>query len=156
MKNQELAKILYDIARYLAMDKVPFKPYAYEKVALAIESLEEDIEKIKSIPRKASKLKIFLNYLIQIRTGNEMEKEELMKYLRVDDKMLRKMKSVLLRKCYDALAPNDGIELLDLLSRYRLVENFKRELVLQELKIKSNKSLIRECHHSYDLAVSIS
>lgn len=45
MKNQELAKVLYDIARYLEMDEVPFKPYAYEKVAMALESLEEDIEK---------------------------------------------------------------------------------------------------------------
>ncbi len=46
MRNQEIAKILYDIARYLDMDKVPFKPYAYEKVAMALESLEEDIEEI--------------------------------------------------------------------------------------------------------------
>jgi len=46
MKNQEIAKVLYDIARYLDMDKVPFKPYAYEKVAMALESLEEDIEEI--------------------------------------------------------------------------------------------------------------
>jgi len=46
MKNQEIAKILYDIARYLEMDGVPFKPYAYEKVAMALESLEEDVEEI--------------------------------------------------------------------------------------------------------------
>lgn len=46
MKNQELAKIFYDVARYLEMDEVPFKPYAYEKVAIALESLEEDIEEI--------------------------------------------------------------------------------------------------------------
>ena len=46
MRNQKIAKILYDIARYLEMDEVPFKPYAYEKVAMALESLEEDIEEI--------------------------------------------------------------------------------------------------------------
>ncbi len=46
MKNQELAKIFYEIANYLAMDEVPFKPYAYEKAALTIETLEGDIEEI--------------------------------------------------------------------------------------------------------------
>ena len=46
MRNQELAKIFYEIANYLAMDEVPFKPYAYEKAALTIETLEGDIEEI--------------------------------------------------------------------------------------------------------------
>ncbi|MFA5878310.1 MAG: DNA polymerase/3'-5' exonuclease PolX [Candidatus Staskawiczbacteria bacterium] len=46
MANQEIAKVLYDIARYLGMDDVPFKPYAYEKVAMALEALDEDVEEI--------------------------------------------------------------------------------------------------------------
>jgi len=46
VKNQELAKIFYEIADYLEMDEVAFKPYAYKKVALALESMEEDAEKI--------------------------------------------------------------------------------------------------------------
>ena len=46
MKNQELAKIFYEIANFLAMDNVPFKPYAYERAALTIETLENDIEEI--------------------------------------------------------------------------------------------------------------
>ncbi|MBL7150279.1 MAG: DNA polymerase/3'-5' exonuclease PolX [Candidatus Pacebacteria bacterium] len=46
MKNQELAKIFYEIAAYLEMEGVAFKPYAYEKAALALETLEEDIEEI--------------------------------------------------------------------------------------------------------------
>ena len=46
MKNKEIAQILYDIARYLETEDVPFKPYAYEKAAIAIETLEEDIGKI--------------------------------------------------------------------------------------------------------------
>jgi len=45
-KNQELAKIFYEIANYLEMDEVAFKPYAYQKAAIALEVLEEDIEKI--------------------------------------------------------------------------------------------------------------
>ena len=93
---------------------------------------EEDLDKVKSISLKASKLKVFLAYLIKSRNEDAIEKEELKKYLRVDDKMYRKMKSVLLRKCYDVLCPEGGIGLLDILSRYRLVENFKRELLLIE------------------------
>jgi len=46
MKNQEIAKILYEIAQYLEMEGVAFKPYAYEKAALTLETLEEDIEEI--------------------------------------------------------------------------------------------------------------
>ncbi len=114
---------------------------------------DEDREKIKAIPLKTSKLKVFLNYLLQIHSGEEMPKGELMKYLRVDDKMLRKMKSVLLRKCYNALAPNDGLELLAILSRYRLVENFKRELLLQEIKIKAQKQ-IEIKHKFYEAAIT--
>ncbi|MBZ9577450.1 DNA polymerase/3'-5' exonuclease PolX [Patescibacteria group bacterium] len=46
MRNQELAKIFYDIANYLEMEEVAFKPYAYQKVAITLESLEEDVEEI--------------------------------------------------------------------------------------------------------------
>jgi DNA polymerase (family 10) len=46
MKNKEVAKILYDIARYLEVENVPFKPHAYEKAAIVVESLEEDIGQI--------------------------------------------------------------------------------------------------------------
>jgi len=46
MKNQEIAKIFYEIADYLEMEGVQFKPYAYQKVALALENLEEDIGEI--------------------------------------------------------------------------------------------------------------
>ena len=46
MKNQEIANILYEIASFLEMEGVAFKPYAYEKVALALEGLEGDVEGI--------------------------------------------------------------------------------------------------------------
>lgn len=44
--NDELAKIFYEIAQYLEMQDVPFKPQAYEKAALVLETLSEDVEKI--------------------------------------------------------------------------------------------------------------
>jgi DNA polymerase (family 10) len=43
MKNQELAKILYEIGDFLESEDVPFKPYAYQKAAITIDTLEEDV-----------------------------------------------------------------------------------------------------------------
>jgi len=56
MKNQELAKIFYEIADYLEMDRVAFKPYAYQRAAIALETLEEDVQDIyKRVGLKALK-----------------------------------------------------------------------------------------------------
>jgi len=46
VKNQEIANIFYEIADYLEMEEVAFKPYAYQKAAIALETLEEDVEEI--------------------------------------------------------------------------------------------------------------
>ncbi len=46
MINQQIAKLFYEIAEYLAMDEVPFKPQAYERAARVIETLEEDLAEI--------------------------------------------------------------------------------------------------------------
>ncbi|HUZ92476.1 MAG TPA: DNA polymerase/3'-5' exonuclease PolX [Candidatus Paceibacterota bacterium] len=41
--NQDIAEILREIATYLEMQDVPFKPRAFEKVAQTIEGLEEEV-----------------------------------------------------------------------------------------------------------------
>lgn len=46
MINKELAKIFYDIAIFLEMDSVPFKPYAYQRAALGLETTEESAAEI--------------------------------------------------------------------------------------------------------------
>ena len=46
MKNQELSKIFFQIADYLDIDGVSFKPYAYRRVALSLDSLKEDAGEI--------------------------------------------------------------------------------------------------------------
>lgn len=46
MKNREIAKIFYRLADYLDMENMPFKPYAYQKAALVLQSLEQDISQI--------------------------------------------------------------------------------------------------------------
>src|SRR3989344_6088311 len=46
MKNQEIAKIFNDIARFLRIDGVAFKPYAYERAAISLETLKDDVAQI--------------------------------------------------------------------------------------------------------------
>jgi len=65
MKNHEVARILRNISILLDMDSVPFKPRAYEKAALTIEALEEDVEQMEAQQRKQN---IALN-----RVGGEPE-----------------------------------------------------------------------------------
>src|SRR3989344_3612496 len=44
--NQKIAKILYEMAEFLEMEGVAFKPRAYEKAAISIEALGKDIKEI--------------------------------------------------------------------------------------------------------------
>src|SRR3989338_8007363 len=46
MKNLELAKIFYQMAEYLEMQDIQFKPRAYEKVAREIEAYSGDIDEM--------------------------------------------------------------------------------------------------------------
>lgn len=46
MKNREIAKILYEIADFLEIQELQYKPQAYRNAARNIESLSEDIEDV--------------------------------------------------------------------------------------------------------------
>ncbi|MFC1630031.1 DNA polymerase/3'-5' exonuclease PolX [Patescibacteria group bacterium] len=46
MKNQEIAQIFYEIGDFLEMERASFRPYAYKRAAVTLESLEEDISDI--------------------------------------------------------------------------------------------------------------
>ena len=46
MRNQELAKIFNDMARFLEAEGVAFKPFAYSRAALSLEGLSEDVGEI--------------------------------------------------------------------------------------------------------------
>ncbi len=46
MKNQELAKIFYEIANFLQTEGVAFKPFAYQRAAKSLEDLKEDVAQI--------------------------------------------------------------------------------------------------------------
>jgi len=46
MANQELIKIFSEIAVFLEMEEIPFKPKAYEKAVLGLETLTKDVKEI--------------------------------------------------------------------------------------------------------------
>jgi DNA polymerase (family 10) len=46
MKNQEVAKIFRDMARFLEIDGVAFKPFAYQRAADSLQGLEKDVGEI--------------------------------------------------------------------------------------------------------------
>src|SRR5437879_10100154 len=46
MRNVELGRCFRDLAAYLDMEDVPFKPRAYEKAAQAIESHDRPLEEV--------------------------------------------------------------------------------------------------------------
>jgi DNA polymerase/3'-5' exonuclease PolX len=57
MRNAELARCFRDIAGYLDMDGVPFKPRAYEKAAQAIEAHDRplaEVHRAGGVKRSAS------------------------------------------------------------------------------------------------------
>jgi len=43
MRNKEMAKIFQDMANFLESEGVAFKPYAYEKAAISLSALKEDV-----------------------------------------------------------------------------------------------------------------
>ncbi|MDD4661848.1 MAG: DNA polymerase/3'-5' exonuclease PolX [Candidatus Pacebacteria bacterium] len=46
MKNEELAKILFELGEYLEIENIPFKPRAYQSAAISLDNLDKDIEEI--------------------------------------------------------------------------------------------------------------
>ncbi len=97
MKNQELAKIFNDIARFMEIDGVAFKPYAYQKAAFSLQALPEDIgdiyrKKGKDGLREISGIGENLAHHIEeyLKTGKVKIYEEFKKKLPVNmDELLR-------------------------------------------------------------------
>ncbi len=115
--NQELVKILNEIAILLDIKGIDFKPRAYEKAAYAIESLAEDVEEIykrggqkalEEIPGVgqsiAEKIEEF------IKTGKVQEYQKLKTELPVDISGLKKVEGLgpkTIKKLYKELQIKD-------------------------------------------------
>ena len=101
MRNTELAQIFREIALYLEMQGIQFKPRAYEKVAYALEALEEPvaelykrggIKELRNIPGVGQAIAEKIEEIIQ--TGKLKYYEELKKETPVDVRGLTAIEGV--------------------------------------------------------------
>ena len=101
MKNHEVARILRNISILLDMDNVQFKPRAYEKAALTIEALEDDVEKtyaqggikaLKDIPGVGESIAEKIEELLK--TGRLEYYEQLHKRVPVDLESLTRIEGL--------------------------------------------------------------
>lgn len=146
MKNVEIAKIFQAIAAYLDMEGVPFKPRAYEKAALALESMSEDVADIykrdgvkglKGIPgigeSMAQKIAEYLE------TGKIEYFEELKKKIPVDVAELTAIEGVG-PKMAKALYEQLGIRTIDELERAALQGKIRK---LPGFGLKKEQRILR-------------
>lgn len=105
MKNQEIAKIFFNVASLLESGERDFRPIAYKKAALALESLEEDVEEIyldkglaglEEIPTIGKNLALKIEEYIK--TGKIKDYEKLKKKLPVDFTEMTKIEGMGARK----------------------------------------------------------
>ncbi len=155
MKNQEVARVLYEIADYLEMENAQFKPRAYRRAAQNIESLGSDIEEVyrrggleniagvgKSIAQKIEEY---------LETGKVKKLQELQEKAPVDTESLMSVEG-LGPKTVEVLYSELGIKDLDDLEkaakegRIRRLKGFGRKT---EEKILENVSLARKRSQRY-------
>lgn len=118
---------------------------------------DSDIEKLKNIDLKRSKIKDMLSMLIAERHNGVMHMKQIESQFNQDSNAFRKMKAVLLERCMNALAPEGGSQLLELLGRYRLSELFIRESKQvistmakdKKLSAQARIAIYRECFFGY-------
>ena len=135
-KNQIAAKIFYEIADFLEIQGVQWKPIAYRKVARTIESLSEDVEEIykrggvkalKEIPGVGENISKKLEEIIK--TGKLAYHDRLKKEFPFDIESLTEIPGLgpkKAKKLYDALGVKNRDELKKAAEegRVREVEGF--------------------------------
>lgn len=146
MRNAELARIFREIALYLEMREEPFKPRAYEKVAYALEALEEPVELIykrgglkalRGIPGVGEAIAEKIEELIQ--TGKLRYYEELKREVPVDIRGLTSIEGIgpkSVKVLYEKLHVKDvsGLERVALAGRIRALPRFGEKMEQKILK----------------------
>jgi DNA polymerase (family 10) len=155
MKNQEIAKILYEIADLLEIEGVEFKPRAYRKAAQNIESLSVDIEelykkgqleKIPGVGKSiAEKIKEYLE------TGKVRKLEELREKIPVDIESLSAVEGLgpkMIKVLYEKLGVKnlDDLERVAKQRRIRRLKGFGEKL---EKKILEGIEIARQRQHRF-------
>ncbi len=97
---------------------------------------DADIERLKKMDLRKSKIKDYIDLLIEHRHKGIPDREFIMERLGLDENSLKKMRSIALDRCLQELAPEGGVALLGFLSRYRLPELFCREAdaIIEEME----------------------
>ncbi|MDD2731978.1 MAG: DNA polymerase/3'-5' exonuclease PolX [Candidatus Pacebacteria bacterium] len=121
MKNQEISKIFYEIAEYLKTERIAFRPYAYSKAALSLETIEEDVS---DVYRKGG-LKA-LEEIPGIGKNLALKIEEYLKHGKI--------------KYYDDLKKKLPIK-LDEITRVEGMGPKKAKILYEKLKVKNLKDL---------------
>ncbi len=155
MKNQEIAKILYEIADLLEIEGVEFKPRAYRKAAQNIESLSVDIEelykkgqleKIPGVGKSiAEKIKEYLE------TGKVKKLEELREKIPVDIESLSAVEGLgpkMIKVLYEKLGVKnlDDLERVAKQRRIRRLKGFGEKI---EKKILEGIEIARQRQHRF-------
>lgn len=150
MKNQEIARILYEIADYLEMEGVQFKPRAYRRAAQNIEVMGMDIEdmyrkgELESITGVGESIAKKIEEYLE--TGKVKKLQELKEKAPIDTENLVNVEG-LGPKTVEVLRSELGIKNLDDLEkaaregRIRRLKGFGRKT---EEKILENISLARK------------
>lgn len=146
MRNTELAQIFREIALYLEMEEEPFKPRAYEKVAFALEALEEPVGEIykrgglkglREIPGVGQAIAEKIEEIIQ--TGRLRYYEELKEKVPVDVRGLTAIEGVgpkSVKVLYEKLRVKDvsGLEQVARAGRIRGLPHFGEKMEQKILK----------------------
>ncbi|MBI4487982.1 MAG: DNA polymerase/3'-5' exonuclease PolX [Deltaproteobacteria bacterium] len=146
MRNTELAQIFREIALYLEMEEEPFKPRAYEKVAFALEALEEPVGEIykrgglkglREIPGVGQAIAEKIEEIIQ--TGRLRYYEELKEKVPVDVRGLTTIEGVgpkSVKVLYEKLRVKDvsGLEQAARAGRIRGLPHFGEKMEQKILK----------------------
>lgn len=105
MKNEEIAKILFEIGDYLDLKNIPFKPKAYQEAAVSLDTLEKDVEDIykeeglkglEEIPGIGESIALKIEEYLQ--TGRIKYYQELKKEKPIDVKNLKKIQGLGIKK----------------------------------------------------------
>ncbi|MAF99400.1 MAG: DNA polymerase III [Nanoarchaeota archaeon] len=98
MKNIEVAKLLREIGDILELKEIPFKPRAFHKAALTIESMSDDIEdyfkqdKLLDIPSVGKGISKLITEFFE--TGSMKELKKLRKEVPIDLESLNKVQGL--------------------------------------------------------------
>jgi DNA polymerase (family 10) len=146
MHNGELAQIFREIAIYLEMKDEPFKPRAYEKVAYALEALEEPVTEIykrggikalQELPGVGKAIAEKIEEIIQ--TGKLAYYEELKRELSIDVRGLTSIEGVgpkSVKLLYEKLGVKDvsDLERVALAGKIRSLPHFGEKTEQKILK----------------------